>query len=269
MAINLTGQVAMISGGLGDIGRATGEALAEAGAAVAVSDMADQPKGEAWCDSMATLGRRCRYDRVDVTDSQAVHRWVDRVEQALGPPTLAVVNAAVVEPADSLTIDSASWGRQLAVNLDGAFYMAQAAAKRLVAAKRPGGIVFVGSWAAHRPHPDIVAYSVAKAGLRMLMQCMALELAPHGIRVNEIAPGYVDAGLSGRLFKQEPAKRQRAVRQTPTGQLIDATEVARQIVWLCDSANRHLTGHALVMDGGLSLVSSATGNTATKPETQE
>ncbi len=255
--LDLAGQVAMISGGLGDIGRAVAKAIAQAGADVAISDLADAQAGQSFVSNLETYGIRARYDSVDVTDAQAMHGWVDQVEETLGCPTIAVMNAAVVERGNLLTIDPAQWRKQLAVNLDGALLMSQAVAKRMVNVKQSGRFVFVGSWAAHRAHPQIPAYCVSKAGLRMLMQCMALELAPHGICVNEIAPGYVDAGLTKQFFKDHPENREKAEQKVPVRQLITAEQVARQVVWLCDPDNPHVTGQAIVMDGGLSLVSPA------------
>ena len=102
-----------------------------------------------------------------------------------------------------------------------------------------------------------LTYCVAKAGLRMLSQCMALDLAPQGILVNEVAPGYVDAGLSAQFWKQNPAGREKAAGRVPIGQLIDAGEVATQVAHLCEPDNRHMTGTTLLMDGGLSLVTPA------------
>jgi NAD(P)-dependent dehydrogenase (short-subunit alcohol dehydrogenase family) len=99
----------------------------------------------------------------------------------------------------------------------------------------------------------MIPYSVSKAGLRMLCQCMALELAPHHITVNEIAPGYVDAGLSGKIFDANPALREEARAKVPNRELISAAEVAAQVAYLCDPENRHITGSTLLMDGGLSL----------------
>jgi NAD(P)-dependent dehydrogenase (short-subunit alcohol dehydrogenase family) len=82
---------------------------------------------------------------------------------------------------------------------------------------------------------------------------MALELAPQGILVNEVAPGFVDAGLSGRFFREKPGLREQAAARVPIGQLIEACDVARQVAHLCDPANRHMTGSTILMDGGLSL----------------
>lgn len=257
----LRGQVAIVSGGLGDIGCAVAIELARLGADVAVGDILPRAKAAPLLRDLAGLGRRARYDRVDVADAGAVRAWVRAVERDLGLPILVIPNAAVVTLADIRSVAPAAWRHELSINLDGAFHLAQAGALRLLARRKPGRIVFVGSWAAHRPHPQIAAYSVSKAGLRMLAQCMALELAPHGILVNEVAPGYVDAGLSGRIFRQRPPLRRKALRRVPVGRLIEPEDVALEVAHLCDPRNRHMAGSVSVMDGGLSLISGGAGRT--------
>src|SRR5690606_4165709 len=102
------------------------------------------------------------------------------------------------------------------------------------------------------PHPHIPAYSASKAALRMLMRCMALDFAPQ-ILVNEVAPGYVNAGLSGRIFAEQPHLAEEARRRVPVQRLMEPEEVAQQVAHLCDPQNRHMTGSVLTMDGGLSL----------------
>lgn len=251
----LRGQVAVISGGLGDIGRAIARTLAHAGADIALSDLHAPEAGADFCAELTQLGVKARYERVDVSDARAVKAWLRGVEASLGLPTLIVPNAAIVSVTTGLALTEETWSRELRVNLDGAFFLAQAAAQRLVEQKRAGRIVFIGSWAGHSPHPHITAYSVSKAALRMLMKCLAHELAPHGVLVNEVAPGYVDAGLSGRFFSADPAVRADAQSRVPIQALIESDDVARQVVHLCDPQNRHMTGSVLLMDGGLSLVS--------------
>jgi NAD(P)-dependent dehydrogenase (short-subunit alcohol dehydrogenase family) len=254
MSDSLSGQIAIISGGLGDIGAATARELARRGADVGVCDVHEPSRADALLGEIKGVGRRARYDRVDVTDAAAVREWVGAVAKEWGPPpSLVIVNAAIVTPGDCRTITPLQWTRELRVNLDGAFFMAQAGMARLLEHKKPGRIVFVGSWAGHAPHVHIPAYCAAKAGLRMLCQCMALELAPHGILVNEVAPGFVDAGLTGRFFAADPVGKQRAIARVPIGRLIDAEEVARQVAYLCEPDNRQMTGSVLLMDGGLSL----------------
>lgn len=258
MMKNLIGQGAIISGGLGDIGSAIARELAARGADVALGDLHDSKEAENILASLKKLGAGARYDRVDVSAPRQVDEWLAAVTEEWGkPPALIVPNAAVVTVSSITEMPSEAWQRELSVNLNGAFFMARAAARRLIAAGRPGRVVFVGSWAAHAPHPSIVAYSVAKAGLRMLCRCMALEWAPHGILVNEVAPGYVDAGLSGKLFRENPGSREQAKEQVPVGELITSEEVAAQVAHLCDPANRHTTGTFLLMDGGLSLAGPA------------
>ncbi len=256
----LQGRVAAISGGLGDIGRAIGWALGKQGAAVAIGDLAPAEAAGAELARYRDGGIRARYDQVDVSDPAAVADWLARVEADFGTPDLIVPNAAQVTLAGVLELTAAQWERELAVNLGGAYHMAREGAARLVAAGKPGRIVFIGSWAAHAPHPHIPAYSVAKAGLRMLCKCMALELAPRDILVNEVAPGYVDAGLSGRMFEGDPVLRAQCAARVPVKRLIDADEVALEVLHLCDPAVRHTTGSVVLMDGGLSLRTPAEGD---------
>src|SRR5450432_659937 len=177
----LSGQIAIISGGAGDIGSAIALELARQGADVTLGDARETDSAAGLLDELRALGRRARYDRVDVADSRAVEEWVLKVESEFGVPTLIVPNAAIVTLKSIVTIAPDEWDREIQVNLNGAFYLAQACAKRLLNSERPGRIVFVGSWAAHAVHTGLPAYCVAKAGLRMLCKCMALELAPHGI----------------------------------------------------------------------------------------
>jgi len=255
--MDLSGRTAMISGGLGDIGAAIARRLARYGANVAIGDIRPAKDAEDLLAELTAHQIFTCYDQVDVADAAAVAGWVAEVERRSAIPDLIIPNAAIVTLKNWNEVTPEEWTQELAINLSGGFYLAQTAARRLVKAGLSGRIVFVGSWAAHAPHPNIVAYSVAKAGLRMLMRCLALELAPHGVIVNEVAPGYVDAGLSGRIFEDNPGAREAAVARVPGGELIHAEEVAVQVAHLCDPENRHMIGETLVMDGGLSLVTAA------------
>lgn len=249
----LQGQIGIISGGLGDIGRAIALEFARRGADVAIGDVLDEKEAAPTLRQIKALRRRGRYDRVDVSDPDAVACWVRDVEADLGLPTLIVPNAAIVKLVSLAELTPAEWRAELSVNLDGAFYLAQSATQRLLKKKKPGRVVFIGSWAGHAVHLHIPTYCVGKAGLRMLMQCMAAELAPHGIYVNEVAPGYVDAGLTGKFFQADPALKKVCQRRVPSGLLIAPDEVARQVAWLCEPANQHMVGATVLMDGGLSL----------------
>jgi glucose 1-dehydrogenase len=209
-------------------------------------------------DELRTLGGKGVYHTVDVSDAIAVARWVEDVAAKQGVPTLVIANAAIVSIANVLDIEPARWSADLRTNLDGAFFLTQACARRMRNAKRPGRIVFIGSWAAHAPHKHIPAYCASKAGLRMLCKTMALELAPYGILVNEVAPGYVDAGLSKAAWTKKPELYDVAKNQVPNNLLITADDVAAQVIHLCDPENRHMVGATILMDGGLSLTNAST-----------
>ncbi|GGH03811.1 beta-ketoacyl-ACP reductase [Parapedobacter pyrenivorans] len=247
------GQTAIISGGMGDIGFATARELAKLGANVALCGTRTP---DTFGDQIALL-ETCRvqvdYQRVDVADAVAVQRWIETVNESLGIATLIIANAAVTRFAGIHEITADEWLADMNINLNGAFYMTQSATACLLKEKLPGRVVFVGSWAATHVHAHMPAYSVSKAGMSMLCKCMALELAPHRILVNEIAPGYVNAGLSGRYLENNPDKVDEITQRVPIKQLMTAEEVAKQIVFLCHPENRQMTGSTLLMDGGLSL----------------
>jgi len=255
MTQNLKNHIAVISGGLGDIGKAIVLELARRGADIALGDIQDFSAAQKVLLEIKNLNVRAVYHQVDVADFEAIDQWLNSVEKELGVPDLVIPNAAIVKTSALTEISADDWNSQLNVNLSGAFFLAQQAAKRLLEIKRAGRIVFVGSWAAHAPHANMIPYSVSKAGLRMLCKCMALELAPHQILVNEVAPGYVDAGLSGKMFDTNPELRESAKEKVPNHQLITAAEAAAQVAYLCDPQNKHIVGSTLLMDGGLSLQS--------------
>ncbi len=252
--MTLENHIALISGGLGDIGRAIACELAAHGADIALCDLRPAADAEPALAELLALGRRAHYTAVDVSDANAVQQWVRDIETSLGVPTLIIPNAAQVTQATVSQLSAEQWSRELRVNLDGAFHLAQAGALRLVEHRKPGRIVFIGSWAAHRVHPHIPAYCVAKAGLRMLCQCMAAEFAPHRILVNEVAPGIVDAGLSGQILNGNTALRESVRQLTPVKELVQPAEVARSVAFLCDPTNRQMTGTVLLQDGGMSLL---------------
>ena len=233
-----------MSGGLGDIGQALARAFKKEGADLALADLPG-----------ASVEMEDYYSGLDVADAEAVEVWFDGVVRHFGrPPNIIIPNAAISTIKRYSEVSPAEWKREIDVNLNGAFYFAHAGATRLLRESRPGRIVFLGSWAGHAPHVNLPAYSVAKAGLRMMMKTLALELAPRGILVNEVAPGYVDAGLSGRIFAEKPDVREAARSRVPNRQLISADDVARQALYLCSEDARHITGTTLLQDGGLSLL---------------
>jgi len=207
-----------------------------------------------WLKKMARQKIRCHYTKVDVTRYEAVRAWVETVEKEIGLPDIIIPNAATVTLGSIHHFTADELARELGVNLNGAFHLAKAATERLVARRHPGQVLFIGSWAADHVHTHIPAYCVSKAALRMLCRCLALELAPKGILVNELAPGCVDAGLSRQLQERNPTLRKQALKKIPLKQLISPEEVARLAAHLCQPENKNMTGSTVVIDGGISLI---------------
>ncbi|WP_313266020.1 SDR family oxidoreductase [Sphingobacterium sp.] len=247
-------KVVLISGGLGDIGRAMAEAFLTQQAIVCISDRFEPHVARARWPLLDDAGASLFYDQVDVADGRQVDAWVTRIRQELGAISICIANAACVTIKNFSSLSNAEWKNEMAVNLDGSFFLANACAKSFVETELAGSIVFMGSWAAHAVHQNLPAYSVSKAGLRMLCQAMALEYAAYGIRVNEIAPGYVNAGLSKVVWSSNTELQRKAKAVVPLGQIIEAEEVAKQVLWICSDNCKHMTGTAIVMDGGLSLI---------------
>lgn len=247
-------QTAIISGGIGDIGFATAIEMAKRGAHVALCGRRSPDAVQEKLALIAAHGVQADYQQVDVADAGAVKRWIEGVNGTLGTATLIIANAAVTRFAGIHEITADEWLADMNINLNGAFYMTQAATAQLLEKGLSGRVVFVGSWAGTHVHAHMPAYSVSKAGMTMLCKCMALALAPHDILVNEIAPGYVDAGLSGRYLEANPDKVNELTERVPAKRLMSAEEVARQIVFLCHPENKQMTGSTLLMDGGLSLI---------------
>jgi len=247
-------QTAIISGALGDIGRAIALSLAKNGANIGLGDIQEPEKAKDFLEQLQARGVKALYQEVDTADAGGVENWVAKIEKKLGIPSLIIPNAAIVTLKTLEEISAEEWEREINVNLNGAFYLSRACACRLRKNKTAGRIVFIGSWAAHRAHVHIPAYCVAKAGLRMLCKGLALDFAEFDILVNEVAPGYVDAGLTGKIFEDNPGKREIALAKVPIKRLIEPDEVALQVLHLCHPLNKQMTGSCILMDGGLSLL---------------
>ncbi|MCH6472545.1 SDR family NAD(P)-dependent oxidoreductase [Sinomonas terrae] len=239
-----------MTGGSGDIGSHIVRSLRDRGVRVASADI--KPKRDSHLDG---ADGSYRFDEVDLSDSQAVEEWIAAVVQAWGVPTIGVLAAGISGASRLVETKDQEWRGVLASCLDSAFFTARSLITRMVAASVPGRIVTVGSWAAHAPHPHIGSYSVAKAGMRMLMRTLALDHASDGILVNEVAPGIVEAGLSKALLAADEELKDRTLEAIPTGKTLNPEQVTRDVLHLCSPLNVATTGAVLVSDGGLSLAS--------------
>lgn len=247
-------KVVLISGGLGDIGMAVAKAYLQAGALVSLSDLITEAQAALKLDRLSDWEGRYNYYEVNVSDAEAIERWVAGVLALFGHIDICIVNAARVTLKNFRNISNDEWKQEQDVNLNGSFYLANTAARYFVEQQMPGNILFMGSWAAHAVHKGLPAYSVSKAAVRMLCQSMALEYAPFGIQVNELAPGYVNAGLSKVVWSESPELQEEAKNIVPLKKILEVNDIAEQVLWITSTANRHMTGATILLDGGLSLI---------------
>ncbi len=242
-------RVAVVTGGAGDIGSEIASQLAADGWRVWLFDIREVAVGEAKARELANSGGEIHYAQVDQRDPVAMSAAIS----SLPALDLMVVTAATVTAQPFLEIEHEAWVRQIDINLNGSFVASQAAAKRMAAEKVKGQIIFISSWVASRPWPEITAYTASKAGVDQLMRQVALELAPLGIRANAIAPGIVKAGLAKGQLENEPAYAARVATAIPLGELQEASDIAQAVVFMASPGAATMTGSVLIIDGGCTL----------------
>lgn len=249
----LKDKVIVLTGACGDIGLAIALAAAQEGTKLILNDIVPAKEANAKLKRRGISGRKVLYCEGDIAKQETSERIIQEALEKFGSVDICIGNAAIVEPAPFLEVGGQSWANHLDVNLTGGFYIGQAAARAMVKARAAGKIIFTSSWVQDVPWANLAAYCVAKGGLKMLAKCMALELGRHNITVNLIAPGFVDAGLSGKMFRKNPALRKDALKVVPLGRMMTTTQIAEAVLMLCLPSADYMTGTTYLIDGGNSL----------------
>ena len=244
-SFDLEGKVALVTGASGGLGLHFARTLADAGAKVALAAR----RQEQLAANVATLGPdRAIAVALDVTEPASVERGLAEIAQRLGPATIVVNNSGVTATRAALDLDPETWDKIMDTNLKGAWLVARAAARLLIAARLSGSIINVASILGFRVAGHVAPYAASKAALVQLTRALALEWARHRIRVNALAPGYIETDLNRDFFASEPG--QALVARIPQRRLGRPEELDGALLLLASDASTYMTGGAIVVDGG-------------------
>jgi NAD(P)-dependent dehydrogenase (short-subunit alcohol dehydrogenase family) len=242
-AWNLSGKTALVTGASGGLGAHFAEVLASAGAEVILSAR-HQKELLAVAERIRAIGSRCTSMTLDVTDSSSIASARARFEQI----DILINNAGIVREAGALELSEADWDAVLDTNLKGMFLMAQAVAKAMRAHGRGGSIVNIASILAARQAAGVLSYAVSKAGAIQLTKTLALELARFHIRVNALAPGYLNTELNNDFCKSDAGLAM--IRRIPQRRLGTLEDLDGPLLLLASNASAYMTGAVLNVDGG-------------------
>ena len=236
-----------MTGASGGLGLHFARTLSCAGAKVALAARRREQL-EANVASIASAGGEAMAVAMDVTDPQSVERAVAEVAESLGPATIVVNNSGISVPGTALDVDPDGWDKVMDTNVKGAWLVSRAAAKRMIAAKVGGSIVNIASILGFRVAGQVAPYATSKAGLLHLTRALAFEWARHRIRVNAIAPGYIETDINREFFASDPGKA--LIARIPQRRLGRPEDLDGALLLLASDASAYMTGSAIVVDGG-------------------
>jgi len=244
--MQVEGKTALVTGASSGLGRHFARLLAREGARVVVAARRLDALS-ALADEIGGQGGTCIPVAMDVTDPEAVATAFRQIERELaGPLSILVNNAGVAQTRAALDLDASEWAQVIQPNLTGAFLVAQQAARMM----RHGGgtIVNVASILGERVSKGLAAYAASKAGLIQLTKALALEWAPLDIRVNALAPGYIETDLNRDFFASDAG--QRLISRIPQKRLGQVHDLDGPLLLLCSDQSRYMTGAVIAVDGG-------------------
>jgi len=246
--MSLNGKVALITGGAQGIGKQIAERLHKGRAQLAIADI-NAEAAQAAAAELSARGPKCNGYACNVAESAQVDAMVDAVVQDFGKLDILINNAGITRDGLLIRMSDEAWNAVIAINLTGAFYVLRAAARPMMKA-RAGVIVNIASVVALLGNPGQANYCAAKAGLIGLTKSAARELASRGIRVNAVAPGYIETAMTAKLNEEQ---RKAMLTTVPLGRPGTTEDVAGVVCFLASDDSSYLTGQVISICGGMAM----------------
>lgn len=260
---DLTGEVAIVTGGAMGIGKGIAKRLGEAGANLLIADIVSSKEAEATMAELRSLGAKAEYFQVDLSITSNLKTVIEKCLSTFGDLTILVNNAGIFNYTPVTELTEELWDRTLNLNLKSVAFLSKLAANTMIEKKHGGKIINISSIDSLKPSGNLSQYDSSKGGVRMLTKAMAKELGKFGIAVNDIAPGGVNtpgvqkmAGTSLSKEQQEAMKIQmeQFVKMLPLQRMGEPEDIGNVTLFLASSASNYMTGTTLVVDGGLLIM---------------
>jgi glucose 1-dehydrogenase len=248
--MRLQGKVAIVTGGGSGIGQGIAKRLGCEGAKVIINYRGSEAGADETRRTIEACGGQGVVVRADVTKMDDLRKLVDTAWEKFGSADILVNNAGMEKRSDFWDTPEEEYDSQMAVNLKGPFFLAQAFVRRLRAAKKPGRIINISSVHEDMAFPGFTAYCCSKGGLRMMMRNLTVELGPLGITINNIAPGAIVTPINKALL-EDKTKLNDLLQKIPLGRLGTTDDVAGMVAWLASDEASYVTGATFLIDGGL------------------
>jgi NAD(P)-dependent dehydrogenase (short-subunit alcohol dehydrogenase family) len=245
---SLQNKLVLITGGGTGIGFEIASCMIKAGARVVITGRREEVLNEA----IAQLGEAASYQVNDVADMASAAALIETAEKQYGPVDVLVNNAGINLKKPALEVTDEEFSRIIQTNLNGVFALTRACARRMIE-RRKGSILMISSMAAYYGIDRVVAYAASKSAIEGMVKVLASEFSPHGVRVNAIAPGFIETAMSRKAMSGDANRRDRALRRTPMGTFGKPDDIGWAAVFLASEAARYITGTSLPVDGGNSI----------------
>jgi glucose 1-dehydrogenase len=248
--MKLIGKKALVTGSNQGIGQAIAIRLAEEGADVVIDYVTHPDTAADTVQKVLKLGRRAVAIQGDISNVADTQRMVKQSVDVLGGLDILVNNAGVEKHASFWEVTEADYDLVLDINLKGAFFVTQAFVRHRIEVKQPGKVINMSSVHEDLPFPHFTSYCASKGGMKMMMRNLAIELAPYGITVNNIAPGAIETPINIQLL-HDPVKLKALLENIPLARLGNTSDVAGVAAFLASTDADYITGATIVVDGGL------------------